>query len=76
MKSSAFSRMSANWRKLFRHDGVEHDVRPGNGSDGAQHTELEFVAGEGKGRGTVPVGGILGKLGQNMDADLQFALSF
>ena len=62
--------------KLFRHNGVQHNIRPGNRGFGAQHTELEFVSGKGKGRGSVPIRGILGKPGQNMDADFHFSFVF
>ena len=53
--------------ELFRNNGVKNDIRPGNGHSGSEHTELEFIAGKGKGRGPVPVGGILGEIGQRVD---------
>ena len=57
------------------HRGVQHHVGAGDGSGGAQHPELELVAGEGEGGGAVAVGGVLGELGQHVDAHLdQFFL--
>ena len=53
------------------HGGVEHDVGAGDGIGGAHHAELELVAGEGEGRGAVPVRGVPGELGQHVDAQLQ-----
>ena len=52
------------------HGSVQHHIGAGDGGRGAQHTELELVAGEGKGGGTVAVGGVLGELGQHVDAHL------
>ena len=57
--------------ELLRHDGVEHRDRAGDGLAGAGHTELELVAGEGHGRGTVAVGGVLRDGGQHVHADAQ-----
>ena len=37
------------------HGGIQHDVGAGDGIAGAQHAELEFIAGKGKGRGAVAV---------------------
>ena len=54
---------------------VEHDVDAGNGGRGARHTELEFVAGKGEGRGAVAVGRVLGEARQRVHADLH-QLSF
>ena len=53
---------------------VQHDVRAGYGDRGAKHTELELVAGEREGRGAVAVSGVLGELGQHMNADLYLLL--
>ena len=39
----------------FRYDGVEDDVRVGNGRGRAEHTEFEFIARKRKGRSTVSV---------------------
>ena len=50
--------------QFLRHDGVQNGIRIGNGLRGTQHTELEFITGEGKGRGTVAVRGILGMAGR------------
>ena len=60
--------------QLLGHDGVEHHVGAGDGLGGAQHTELELVAGEGQGRGAVAVRGVLGNLRQGVHADLQLPL--
>ena len=57
-------------RQLLGHDGVENDVRPGDGQVGPEHPELEFVAGERKRRGAVAVGGILREPRQDMHPDL------
>ena len=58
----------------LRHGGVEHDVAAGNGVGGAQHTELELIAGERKGRCPVPVGSITQELGQHMGSQLHHGL--
>ena len=59
--------------QLLRHDGVHHGAGAGDGLAGAQHAELELVAGESQGRGAVPVGGVLGDLRQSVHADLKAA---
>ena len=46
--------------QLLGHNGVQGNVGAGHRLGGAQHTELELVAGEGQRTGAVPVGGILG----------------
>ena len=61
-------------RELLGHRGVQHDIGPGDGEGGAQHPEFEFVAGKGKGRGPVAVGGVLGEVGEDIHADLQIFL--
>ena len=38
---------------------------------GAEHAELELVAGEGEGRGAVAVRGVLREAGQGVHAELQ-----
>ena len=53
------------------HCRVEYDIDAGDGRAGAGSTELKLVAREGKGRGAVPVGGVLRKTRQGMDADLE-----
>ncbi len=57
----------------LRDDGVQHDVRRRDGIPGSHHTELEFIAGEGKRRRTVPVRGVLRKIREGLHAGLQFA---
>ena len=52
-----------------RDGGVEHDIRAGDGVGRTQHPELKLVAGKGKGRGTVPVGGVLGENGDGIYAE-------
>ena len=49
-------------------NGVQHHIGAGHALAAAQRTELEFIARKGEGRGAVAVGGILGKLGQNVHA--------
>ncbi len=56
------------------HGGVQHDVAAGDAVGGAQHTELEFIAGEGEGRGAVAVGGVPVKLGQHIHPQLHLGL--
>ena len=58
----------------FRHGGVEHDIGAGDAVRGTHHAEFKLIAGEGKGRGAVPVGGIPGELGQHMHAQLHHRL--
>lgn len=53
------------------HGGIEHDVGAGNGIAGTQHPELKLVAGKGKGRGTVPVGGVPEEPGQHIRAQTE-----
>ena len=58
-------------RKLpqgLRHGGVDHDVGAGDGVVGAHHAELKLVAGEGEGRGAVPVCGVPVEAGQHIGA--------
>ena len=61
--------------ELLGHDGVQGDVGPGDGLGGAQHPELELVAGEGHGGGPVPVRGVLADGGEHVHADLQGLLA-
>ena len=60
--------------QAFGHNSVQDYVGIGNGIRGAQGAKLKFIAGEGEGRGPVPVGGILRELGQHMDADSHIGL--
>ena len=60
--------------QLLSHDGVEHHVGAGDGLRGAQHTELELVAGEGQRGGAVAVGGVLRDLRHGVHAHLQLLL--
>ena len=55
----------------FCHGCVEHDVGTGDRIGGAHHTELEFVASEGKGGGPVAVRSVPGEFRQHMNAQLQ-----
>ena len=57
--------------ECLRDDGVEDDVGAGNGIGGAHHTELELVSGESKGRGAVPVRGVLVEIRQRGDTGIQ-----
>ncbi len=57
--------------ELLRHDGVQCNVGARDGIGGAHHTELELVAGEGKGRGPVPVGHIRIEIRQGVHTGLQ-----
>ncbi len=61
--------------QLLGHDGVQGDVGAGDGLGGAQHPELELVAGKGHGRGAVAVGVVLPDGGQHVHADLQGPLA-
>ena len=56
-------------------DRVQNRRRAGYGLARAGHAELEFVAGEGNGRGTVAVGGVARNGRQNVNADAQRALA-
>ena len=53
--------------------GVEHDVRAGDGVGGAEHAELELVAGEGEGGGAVAVRGVALEARQGVHAEAQLA---
>ncbi len=55
--------------------GVQHSVGIGQIHGRAGHTELKLVAGEGKGRGTVPVGVVLGEYGKNVNAQVDLGLA-
>ena len=44
------------------HNGIQHHIGGGNGVGGAHHTEFKFIVGKCKGRGPVPVCGILIKI--------------
>ena len=57
--------------QLLRHGGVDDGVGVRDGGRGAQHAELELVAREGKRRGAVAVGGVLGEARQRVHAHLQ-----
>ena len=56
------------------HNGVQHRVGAGNGLGGAKHPEFKFIAGKGKGRCAVPVGGVPEEVGQHRGADLHLYL--
>ena len=58
------------------HDGVQGNIGAGDGLGGAKHPELELIAGEGHGRGSVPIGVVLrnGRHGVNADLKGAFAL--
>ena len=58
--------------QLLRNDGIEHDIGTGDGKGGAEHPELELVAGECEGRGPVPVGCILGEMRKHVYSQLHF----
>jgi hypothetical protein len=53
--------------------GVEHHGRSRDGLRGADHAELELIAGEGEGARAVAVGQVLRQLGQGGGADLDLA---
>ena len=53
--------------QALRDDGIQNHIGRGNGSGGAEGTELELVAGKGKGRRPVPVRRILRELRQHVD---------
>ena len=69
---AAFEGISV-FAKHFRDDGVQRDVRAGDGLVGAQHTEFELVAGESKWRGTVAVSRIGGERRCRVDAEVHGA---
>ena len=58
----------------LRNRRVEHDVCTSNAVRRAKHTELEFVARECEGGGTVTVGGISVELGKNIYTKLHLRL--
>ena len=60
--------------QLFGHNGIQSDIGTGDGLGGAQHTQLELVAGEGQGAGTVAIRGVLGNGGHHVHANAQQAL--
>ena len=60
--------------QFFRHHGIHDGTGTGDGLAGANHTELELVAGKSQRGGTVAVGGVLRDLRQGVHADLQVAL--
>ena len=64
LKFLDFSQFVRELAQLFGHDGVQRDVRAGDGLLGAQHAEFELVAGESQGGGAVAVRGVLGNVGQ------------
>ena len=41
--------------QAFGHHRIQHDIGTGDGKSAAQHAKLKLIAGEGKGRGAVPV---------------------
>ena len=57
----------------LRHNRIEHHIGLRHRIAGADHTELELVAGEGEGRGAVPVRGVLGEIRQGAHAGVQMA---
>ena len=59
--------------ECFGQDGVQSGVGCGDGVSGADHTELEPVAGKGEGRGAVAVGGVLLEHGDGGDTGVQGA---
>ena len=54
--------------------GIEHDVGACDAVRGAEHTELELVARECKGRGTVTVGGVAREFRQHLYSELHYRL--
>ena len=66
----SISQLSSELIQLFSYDGVQHYVRAGDGEHGAQHTELELVAGEGKRGSSVSISVILNQCGNGVIADL------
>ena len=61
-------------RQLLRDNGIQDNVRAGDGQAGAEHPELELVAGESERGGAVAIRRILGEAGENVHADLQLRL--
>ena len=61
--------------QFLRHDGVQSNVGTGDRLAGAKHPELKLIAGEGHGRGAVPVRVVLGNGGHGVHADLEGALA-
>ena len=59
--------------ECFGQNGVQSGVGCCDGVSGADHTELEPVAGEGKGRSAVAVGGVLLEQGDGGDTGIQGA---
>ena len=55
-------------RQHVGHDGVDDDVRIGDGHGRAGRAEFKLIARKGEGRGTVAVGGVLGNAGQRFYA--------
>ena len=55
--------------QAVRHRGVENDVRERDILRRANHSELELVAREGKGRGAVSVGRVLSDLRHRRNAE-------
>ena len=60
--------------QLLGDGGVQDGVAIAQVFGRAGHTELELVAGEGEGRGTVAVGGVLAELGQHVHAQVHLHL--
>ena len=60
--------------QLLGDGGVQDGVAVAQVLSGAGHTELELVAGKGKGRSTVAVGGVLAELGQDVHAEVHLHL--
>ena len=66
----SIGQLSSELLQLFGNDSVQHNVGTSDGEHGAQHTELEFVAGEGEGRGSVSIGIILNQSRNGVIANL------
>ena len=60
--------------QAFRHDGVQHHVRRGDGSAGSHHSEFKLVPRKREGRSPVPVRRIPREFGQHMHADSHVGL--
>ena len=61
--------------QFLRHDGVQSNVGTGDRLAGAKHPELKLIAGEGHGRGAVPVRVVLGNGRHGVHADLEGAFA-
>ncbi len=57
--------------KCLSRYGIEHHVRRRYGIPGTHHTKLKLIARKGKGRSTVPIRSILGKVGKCLNPCVQ-----